>query len=252
MYGNRQFTGSLVPRIAGGVYSVSQPIVPGPNTTVGGTESFIMDVGSCQAGSFQVNVLNIGVAASTLTVTQSSGVNTTSGLLTLATGTGFVGNLVRATSSGTLPTGIAGATNYYVYIVTGLGIQLFSSLANVLLAQASYAGGLAPTTATGLVIPSAIGSGTMTLTPTALGTTTYTMQGSNDYVPGSNENESPVSAGTWTTLATGESPAGAVSQTITTTGSSYLAFWYPTHKYIQIVFSVAAGTAQIQVIGHSA
>jgi hypothetical protein len=53
----------------------------------------------------------------------------------------------------------------------------------------------------------------MTLTPTALGTTTYTIQGSNDYIPspnvvGSNASSSgapaAINAGNWVTLSTGE------------------------------------------------
>ena len=135
-FGNKSFTGSLVkPLVSSGGSSLTGT---GPVTVVAGGESFYMDVKDSQDCSVQVVVGAIGTAANTLTVTQGTGVNTTSGLLTLATGTGWTGNLVQATSSGSLPTGISGSTNYYVYIVTGSGIQLFSSLANALLAQALY------------------------------------------------------------------------------------------------------------------
>ena len=263
-FGNRSFTGSLVKPLV----NPSGASLPGsgPTTVLAGGESFYMDVKDAQDISIQVNVGSIGTVGSTLTVTCPGGVNTTSGLLTLATGTGWTGNLIQLTTSGSLPTGTALATNYYIYIVTGLGIQLFSSLANCLLAQALYNNSLAPASAAGLVIPSGGGTGTLTLTPTAISGFSYKLQGSNDFVPSPNlvgsgstlqsglsSTGAPtaLNAGNWFDVASAESPAALVTNTITTASTtSRVTIGACPYAYVRVLFAGSAGTIQAQIIGH--
>jgi hypothetical protein len=80
----------------------------------------------------------------------------------------------QLTTTGVLPGGLSGATDYFVIVVNANTIKLATSLAN---AQAG----------TAVDITSAAGGGTHTFTPTALAGATVTLQKSNDKSNWSNE-----------------------------------------------------------------
>jgi len=259
-FGNKSFTGSLVKPL---VNPQGAPPIARPITVVSGGESFVMDVQDSSDNSIQVIVGRISTAANTSTVTQASGISIVTGNLVMATGGAnmWTGVLVRATSSTTLPTGIAGATNYFVYVIDATNIVLFSSLATCLQAKAIYNNAIPPPSTSGLIVPSALGAGTMTLTPTALSAASYKLQGSNDYMPapmvvGSDTSgtgaATPLIAGNWFDLVAGESPSALVTNTVTTASTtSRVNSRDCGYAYVRILFTISAGTAEVQVIGHS-
>ena len=90
----------------------------------------------------------------------------TSDIITI-TSHGFTTGLVgQVTTSGVLPTGISGATNYFVYVITANTFYLYDTLANALV------GG-----ATGRVNITNVGSGNHTFTPTAIAGASVRLQG---------------------------------------------------------------------------
>lgn len=124
---------------------------------------------------------------------------------------GFTTGLKAAlTTSGALPTGLT-ATNYYIIVVTSGTIQLASSLAN---AQAGTK-----------VVTAADGSGTHTLTPTALAGGLVGIEKSNDYDPEQN------TTGTWE----------YVSSAVTADGSAWIKEVDPDYAYARLTFQLTAG-----------
>lgn len=86
-------------------------------------------------------ITSVNVGANTVTVTDfvtwnlpgsftSSGVNTSTGAITVTAHGYAVGQLVTLTTTGTLPTGLAVSTSYYVIVVDTNTIKLATSLAN--------------------------------------------------------------------------------------------------------------------------
>lgn len=200
-----------------------------------------------------------------------AGIAAANGLITVAsTSVLWTGVLVQTpATSGSLPTGIAASTNYFAYVTSATTFQLFDTLAHALLAQALYGNGPAPASATGLQIITVDGTagGSTLVTPTALSGCSYKLQGSNDYVPGvsvvgsgatnsgglSNTGAvTALNAGNWFDLVSGESASALVTNTVTTASTtSRVSVTACAYAYVRILFATSAGSAQIQVVGHS-
>jgi hypothetical protein len=236
-------------------------------TTTGTSSS---TVATASAVSLTGGVTGVTATSGGVDSVFAAGIIAGNSLITISSHSLWNGEVIRTpATSGTLATGLVAATNYYVYISSSSTFQLFDTLAHANLAAALYnSNGPAPSTATGLIAITADGSvgGSTLLTPVSLSGCSYQIQGSNDYVPapnvvgagGSNivvgaSSGVPTAlyAGNWIELATGQSPTGVVSNNVTTTGSSSLVYWEAGFAYVRIVFATSAGTAQIQVIGHS-
>lgn len=108
------------------------------------------------------------VAASTAKTFLAAAVDITADTITIASHGFVTGRIGQVSNPGTLPTGIAAVTNYYVIYVDADTIKLATSLA---LAQAGTA-----------VDITAQGAGTNTFTPTALAGGTVGLYESNDNV----------------------------------------------------------------------
>lgn len=161
------------------------------------------------SGACTALVTTTGTSASTVATATAlnlasgaaSQFNTTTGVITATAvnGTQFPGQIGQlTTSTGTLPTGFALATNYFTYYPnstwngttygTATSFQLFNSVHALNAARQAYGNGVAPPTASGLVIPSADGTAgaTVTFTPITITTATLTAQMSNDFLAGIN------------------------------------------------------------------
>lgn len=96
--------------------------------------------------------IGVGTGVFNEVIAQGSAVNTTTDVLTVSAAGGKQltnGAVVQVSSSGTLPTGLVAATNYYVIAVTSTTIKLASSLANAIAGTA--------------IDITAVGSGNMTI-----------------------------------------------------------------------------------------
>lgn len=163
--------------------------------------AILMD--AVESFSAQVNVTVAAPTAKTFTVDDATDIITTASAHGLVTG-----NVLRVSNSGgALPTGLVGATDYFVILLSTTTFKLASSLAN---AQAGTA--IDITTA---------GTGTQTETPTALAGGSVKLQKSND---GSN----------W-------SDEGSATN-ITQTATIWLEKVDPTAKYLRLYFSLTAGS----------
>jgi len=98
----------------------------------------------------------------------STEVNTTTDLITTATAHGFyTGQAVTVTTAGTLPTGIAISTTYYLKVNSTTVFGFCTSYANALAGT--------------LINLTGAGAGDSTVVPTALASASIVLQGSNDY-----------------------------------------------------------------------
>jgi hypothetical protein len=160
--------------------------------------------------SFQCNIT---VASSATKTFLAAAVNTTTDVITV-TAHGFTtGRKVQISNPGTLPTGISAATDYFVIYVDVDNIKLATSLAN---AQAG----------TNLDI-TAQGSGTNTITPTALAGGSVSIYQSNDGV-------------SYVTLGS--------SQNVTTTGTLFLSADRPTSGWVCLGYTTTAGQLNTTVV----
>lgn len=213
-----------------------------------------------------------GVTATTGGVDSSfyAGIVAGNGVITVASTSALWNGVLVQTpaTSGTLATGLTASTNYFAYVSSATTFQLFDTLAHMLLAQALYNNSPAPASATGLILITVDGTagGSTLVTPTALSTCSYKLQGSNDYIPApnnvgtgstlqsalvSNGVPAAINAGHWFDMVAGESPSGLVTNTVATANTtSRVNFWSLGYAYVRILFATSAGTAQIQVIGH--
>lgn len=150
------------------------------------------------------------------TVDQDTGVNVGTDVITATATTGYsTGLVVQLTSTGTLPAGLALATNYYVIVVSATTFKLASSL---VLAQAGTAVNITDT---------GTAAATMTVTATALASGQVQLQKSNDGV-------SFYAQGT------------AVS--VTATGTIILDWVDPTTEYVRVAYSLASGSFSASTI----
>lgn len=150
------------------------------------------------------------VAASTAKTFTDADVDTTDDKITITAHGYYTGRKVAATTTGTLPAGLS-ATNYYVIKVNANTIQLASSMANAV-------AGIA------VDITAAAGGGTHTLTPAAISTASWKLQGSFD-------------DSTWFDIPA--SDLQSMSGNITATGSAFTHHDTPTYCYIRVAFTAA-------------
>ena len=164
----------------------------------------------CDSISFQCNIT---VASSATKTFAAADVNTTTDIITV-TAHGFTtGRKVQISNPGTLPTGISAATDYFVIYVDVDSIKLATSLAN---AQAGTA-----------IDITAAGSGTNTITPTALAGGSVSMYQSNDNI-------------NYVTLGS--------SQNVTTTGTLFLSADRPTSGWVCLGYVTTAGQLNTSVV----
>jgi len=127
----------------------------------------------------------------------STEVNTTTDLVTTATAHGFFnGQAVTVTTGGTLPTGLATSTTYYLSVKSATSFGFSTTYANALIGV--------------LINLTGAGAGTSTVVPTALASASIALQGSNDFPQVAN-----AEAATWTTIP---------NQTATITADGSFAF----------------------------
>jgi hypothetical protein len=164
----------------------------------------------CDSIAFQCNIT---VASSSTKTFLAAAVNITTDQITV-TAHGFTtGRKIQIANPGTLPTGISGATDYFVIYVDANTISLATSLA---LAQA------------GTVLDiTAQGSGTNTITPTALAGGAVSMYQSNDNL---------------TYVALGS------SQNVTTTGTLFLSADRPASAWVCLGYVTTAGQLNTSVV----
>jgi len=155
-------------------------------------------------------LLEYTVAASTAKTFADADVNTTTDRITITSHGYYTGRKVAATSSGTLPGGLS-ATNYYVIKVDANTIKLASSMAN------AVAG-------TAVDITSAAGGGTHTLTPAAISTVSWKLQGSFD-------------DSTWFDIPAAD--LQSMSGNITATGNVFTHHDSVAYCYIRVSFTAA-------------
>jgi len=228
-------------------------------------------------------VTTTGTSASTVTtaaaVPLAGGVNTqfdlTTGLITstAVSGTHFPGQLGRLTiSAGSLPTGLATATDYYEYFPNALAntrtsstvsqFQLFSSIATLNAAKQTYRNGIAPPGTPGLIIPTADGTAgsTMTFTPTAVASGTITYQQSNDFVPsgkpvtlGSNFNiGSNSTSSSFQNMPTGLTFDAAATKTTNTVAVSIATYRAGCGRFVNLALTISAGSMLVRCVGYNA
>ena len=129
-------------------------------------------VGDTTSTAVDANDASSLVISSTIAVaTPSAGTSAaanwnTSDIITITAHNFVTGVVGQVTTSGVLPTGISGATNYFVYVISANTFYLYDTLANALV------GG-----ATGRVNITNVGSGNHTFTPTALAGGSTKLQG---------------------------------------------------------------------------
>lgn len=123
--------------------------------------------------------------------------------------TGLKGQL---TTTGTLPTGLSGGTDYYIIVVDANTVKFASSLANAL-------------AGTDIDITGE-GDGRHTFTPTSLAGATVTLQKSNDY--------DPITGG-------GNFDAVASATSITADGNVWFEIDKPKYKYARLSYTLTAG-----------
>lgn len=151
-------------------------------------------------------VVSATVASSSAKTFQDADVNVSTDRITI-TSHGFVtGRKVAASTSVALPTGLS-ATDYYVIKVDANTIKLASSLNNAL-------------AGTAVDITAAAGGGTHTLTPAALASCSYKLQGSIDDT-------------TFVDLG--------VSNNVTTTADFIHEKVDPQFNYVRVVWAISAG-----------
>jgi hypothetical protein len=141
----------------------------------------------------------------------------------------YTGLKLRLTSTGTLPTGLATGTDYYVIVIDANTIQL----------SAALAGALAAT-----VVPidiTAYGSTgeTATFTPVAVSACSYKLQKSNSWDP-------ITSTGNFIDLVAGETNS-VVTNAITVTANTAASAKQLYAAYGKILFAISAGSVSIKV-----
>lgn len=148
-----------------------------------------------------------------------TGVNTTTDVITTAANGYYLGLKVRFTTTGTLPSGISLATDYFVIPVTATTFKIATSLAN---AQAGTAVDITSQSSAAAV---------NTITATPLAGATIKLQQANS------------ASGPWVDLGT--------ATTITGTMDVYLEKDRPTSHYVRAVLTLTAGSISttLQVIG---
>ena len=192
------FTSSL----AFGAFSSNDATV---TTAVGSSARVIIPVFNDRSYSVVANV-TVNTGGQTFTCSGNP--------CTAATGGFGLGTQVTLTTTGTLPTGLATATTYYVVPVTTTNFNLATSLAN---AQAGT-----------VITVTGAGSGTHTITYSTLATGSATLQGSNDGIVWANV---PI-------RATGDATKSA---TISASGTIMLTDTDMSYKYVGVLYSVSAG-----------
>ncbi len=175
--------------------SASEPFSVGRATSV--SIQAVIDVNTPSATTFVDGDVTVG----TDLITKAAHGLTTTGLK------------VQLTSSGTLPAGLALATDYFVIVVTSGTYMLASSLAN---AQAG----------TAVDITAAAGGGTHTVTPVALAGASVTLQKSNSY------GRSGVTA-VWDAVES--------ATTITADGNIWISDVDPEYEYARVSYTLTAG-----------
>jgi hypothetical protein len=150
------------------------------------------------------------VAASTAKTFVDADVNTTTNRITITSHGYYTGRKVAATTDGVLPGGLS-ATNYFVIKVDANTIQLAASMAD------AVAG-------TAVDITSAAGGGTHTLTPAAISTASWKLQGSFD-------------DSTWFDIQAAD--LQAMSGNITATGNVFTHHDTPAYCYVRLYFTAA-------------
>ena len=219
------------------------------NTVIEAATSYVMDISRADShASIQVNAT---VNSTAKTFNGATQVSTTTGVITSTAHGFFTGLKVQLTTAGTLPTGFSLATNYYIVVDTVDTFQLFDTLTHALAATLDSSG---YSTATGVVIPTAVGSGTATVTPVSISGVSYKLQKSNDFVDGVgvsvNHGGTALNAGNWVDVVSGET-LSAATQTITTTGSNMVSINNSSYQALRILFAISAGSVAIKVIGNS-
>lgn len=191
-------------------------------------------------GSDNTGPILTGGVNSTVSIANSSVKITAHGL--------FTGQVVRLTTSGTLPTGYALSTNYYVFKVDANDIQLFDTAAHAL-AAVPNANGFS--TSTGLVAPTADGtaSSTMTVTPTAVSGASVSLSKSMTYLP-FYESTNYNTSGTFIPLITLEE-SSIITANITATGTVMLNAMHASYDFGAAVFAISAGSIQVNVYGNA-
>lgn len=163
---------------------------------------------SCTVSGTGTNT-QVTAAATPLASGADSDVNATLDTITITShglSTGLVGQL---TSTGTLPAGLATATNYYVIVVDTNTIKLASSLAN---AKAGTAIDITDQGSSGAV---------NTFTATSISGGTMQLQGSNDGITWNNEGS---------------------SQNVTANGTLFFTVnTQPVYRYYSFLYSITAG-----------
>lgn len=142
-----------------------------------------------------------------------------------ATAHGFgLGTQVTVSTTGTLPTGLAPATTYYVIPLTVNTFSLATSLVN---AQAGTA-----------ITISGVGTPTNTITYSTLAGGAVKLQGSMDGV-------------VWADLPIKATGDATKSATIAATGVVYLSDWDMSYKFVRAYFTVTAGQITVSNIARS-
>lgn len=148
-----------------------------------------------------------------------TGVNTTTDVITTAANGYYLGLKVRFTTTGTLPSGISLATDYFIIPVSATTFKIATSLAN---AQAGTAVDITSQSSAAAV---------NTITATPLAGATIKLQQANS------------SSGPWLDLGT--------ATTITGSMDVYLEKDRPTSHYVRAVLTLTAGSlaTTLQVLG---
>lgn len=180
------------------------------NGILAGLTNYLLDLSAIDRLALQAVYSNATTAAKTFTV-----VNTTTDTATITAHGQSTGSLGQLTSSGTLPTGLSLATNYFIIVVDANTVKFATSLVN---AQAGTA-----------VDITGAGSGTQTFTPTASSGNILKLQASNDGL-----NFTDISGDT-VTIAT-------------TSGNVVWDLQTPGYRYVNILYTPAAGQVSVKVV----
>lgn len=161
----------------------------------------------------------IGVVAAITVTTPSAGAFTAAAtnICTKATHGMQTGLKVRVSTTDTLPSPLLAATDYFVI---RLSANTFSLAETLVLAQAGTAIDITDT-----------GTGTHTITPTAIAGGTFKLQGSQDNS---------------TFFDLKDSAGAAITVNVTATANLYLEKTMPVLRYVRAVFTLTAG--QISVV----
>ncbi len=227
--------GAEVVTVVGTAISVSMDVTPVTGST--GTQIKAAIAASVPAaalvtGSGTAVAVQAAQAATSLAGGVTSKFNLVTDKITIATHGFYPGLKLRLTSTGTLPTGLATSTDYYVIVIDANTIQLSATLAGALAA---------------LKVPvdiTAYGTTgeTATFTPVAVSGVSYKLQKSISWDPV--ENPSP----TWVDAVAGDTNS-VVTNTITVSASSMASITNCYTSAINTLFAISAGTVQIQVYG---